>query len=918
MKYIIAFGLLSATLSLRAQAQQLSGTILDDKARPLASAVAVLLNPSDSTMQYFSVTGGDGRFELRNVKAGPYVLQVSLLGFNTLYRPLSVPFSAGDDLGDIILREKVFGINEVKVTSDRIPLRIKKDTIEYDAKAYKIKPDGVAEDILKKLPGIEVDRSGNIKAMGENVRNVLVDGKEFFGSDPKVATRNLPADAINKVQLFNRKSDESRFTGVDDGERNPTLNFVLEDTKKAGIFGDVEAGGGTGEHFTSGLKAYRFTKKSQLAALGMFNNINRFGFSVGDYITFAGGIGSLTGNGTHLTLGGDDRFPVNFGQQVYGSGSNGAAGLNYSVFRSDYDRFFVSYLGNGSSRRTTETSLTRNFTPDGSFRTEESSNEIKRDSAHRVNFGWRYRFGDNQSIILNGGVDYNSAGNPLTSQSGSFLDDVKVNELNRSSSSFTSGLSGNGEAIYLLKMNEGTTILRTSLRSSFTGDYSRSGFTNNTGYFDPYQELVTSQYIRLRTEVKNISGGVSLTQRITKNSVADISLKGGLSSETMVRRQGELTGDTAPDSLLSPNFRKDEKFLRPGLTWKRGTSKSQFSLSLAGSAGYYTTSLNGDPAQRNDYFYITPGASWEYDYRTGRRLMFNYTTSVNTPSVSQMLPVVDNQNPLALFTGNRGLRPEVVHDARFTWWLFDQFSFTTLMASVNARYIRDKINFTRTIDDQLRQNLSFVNVNSDWTAGGDIDFSTPVKPLGMKINLVLSEGYNRGINIVNSGNNINSVFSHRISLTLDNRKKDKWDISTGAALNITDSRYSVQRALNNVYHDLSWFSDISFTPSVHFSIKATAELTSYSAISYSGSSFVPIVGAEASYFFMKNQRASFVLAGVDLLNRNTGIQRISDLNYLTEKRSSVLGRYVLLTFRYRLNKVGDNGNNLDIKIKNSK
>ena len=157
------------------------------------------------------------------------------------------------------------------------------------------------EDLLRKLPGLEVDRSGNIKAMGEDVKNVLVDGKEFFGNDPKVATRNLPADAINKVQLFDKKTDESQFTGIDDGERNQTLNLVLDEGKKAGVFGDVVAGAGTGSHVEAGAKIYRFTDKIQFAGLGMFNNINQFGFSLGDYINFSGGISALS-SGSGITL----------------------------------------------------------------------------------------------------------------------------------------------------------------------------------------------------------------------------------------------------------------------------------------------------------------------------------------------------------------------------------------------------------------------------------------------------------------------------------------------------------------------------------------------------------------------------------------------------------------------------------------
>ena len=399
MKRVLIIAFLAICGAAYGQNFMLKGDILDEKAQPLASATVVLLNPADSTLLYFSVSGNNGGFEMRNIRKGNYLLQVSLLGFNTLYRTINLPLQAGDDAGSIIMVPKVFNIDEVTVSADRIPMRIKKDTIEFDARAFKVKPDGVAEDLIKKLPGLEVDRAGNIKAMGEDVGNVLVDGKEFFGSDPKVATRNLPAEAIDKVQLFDRQTDESKFTGIDDGVRDPTLNLILDKDKKNGVFGDVQGGAGTDKRVAASGKVYRFTEKTQFAAIGMYNNVNQFGFSLGDYINFSGGPASFSSGDGHVTIGGESNFPVNFGQPVYGFGSNGAAGLNFSVSNPDNDRFFMSYLGNGSRRNLFETSATRNYVPDGSFLIDEERDEVKRDTAQRLNLGLRKRIGEKQSVI---------------------------------------------------------------------------------------------------------------------------------------------------------------------------------------------------------------------------------------------------------------------------------------------------------------------------------------------------------------------------------------------------------------------------------------------------------------------------------------------------------------------------------------
>ncbi|HEX2976719.1 MAG TPA: carboxypeptidase-like regulatory domain-containing protein, partial [Bacteroidales bacterium] len=347
MKTVFAFFMLALSCTALGQSYTIKGEMIDEKGQPLSSAAAVLLNPADSTLLYFSITGSNGAFSLGNVKKGSYLLQVSLLGFNTFWHKVDIPSQKGEDLGQLVMIAKVFSIDEVNINAERIPIRIKKDTIEYDAKAYNVKPDGVAEDLIKKLPGVEVDRAGNIKALGEDVKNVLVDGKEFFGNDSKVATRNLPADAINKVQLYDKQTDESKFTGIDDGERNQTLNLVLDKDKKQGIFGDVLAGAGTSGRAEASAKAYRFSSKSQLAAIAMYNNINQLGFSLGDYINFSGGLSRFSSGDGHVVIGGENSFPVNFGQAVYGDGSNGAtpSGLTLYAFASYSMVSFLILIG---------------------------------------------------------------------------------------------------------------------------------------------------------------------------------------------------------------------------------------------------------------------------------------------------------------------------------------------------------------------------------------------------------------------------------------------------------------------------------------------------------------------------------------------------------------------------------------------
>ncbi|HJN05329.1 MAG TPA: carboxypeptidase-like regulatory domain-containing protein [Bacteroidales bacterium] len=233
MKNIIIICLFLYSTVAIAQQSSLSGDLYDESGNPLIYATAVLLHPDDSTMAYYGITNTEGHFVIKNIKAGNYILQTAYVGFQSLYKTLSLPLTEGNTLGALIMSEIAMNLSEVQIKGERIPFVIKKDTIEYGAGAYKVKPDAAAEELLKKLPGVQVDRAGNIKAQGEDVQNVLVDGKEFFGSDPQVATKNLPADAIKKVQVYNKKSDETELTGIEDGTYAKTINLILKDDMKS-------------------------------------------------------------------------------------------------------------------------------------------------------------------------------------------------------------------------------------------------------------------------------------------------------------------------------------------------------------------------------------------------------------------------------------------------------------------------------------------------------------------------------------------------------------------------------------------------------------------------------------------------------------------------------------------------------------
>ncbi|MBT3382344.1 MAG: outer membrane beta-barrel protein [Prolixibacteraceae bacterium] len=917
MKFLFTAIFLSFAWVGFAQSFSLTGDVFGDDGSPMIYSSVVLLDPADSTMQAFGITNKSGEYDIKNIKKGDYLMQVAFLGFETLYKNISIPVQ-GNKLVTVVLKTKSVDVDEVKVTGEYVPLAIKGDTVEYNAAAFRLKPDAVTEDLLKKLPGVEVDRAGNIKAMGEDVEKLFVDGKEFFGNDPKVATKNVPADAVDKVQVYDRKSENAMFTGIDDGSREKAINLKLKEDKKNAFFGDVMAGGGTGERWQGSAKAYRFTDKIQVAALGMANNVNQYGFSFNDFMNFSGGVGKMIhgGGSAKISINSDGSFPINFGEAISGLNTSGAGGANFSYSTSPNDRVFISYLGNGSKKELDETTKTWNYTGDKDYFQEQNLDETDKNGAHRFNFGLRQRLDTTQNILVDGNFSLTNGDNNRLAFSESSSDEVLINTLLNQSTNISDQISGSARGSYTKKLNHGKSNFNVGGDLSLSKSLAENQIFTETNYIEP-QNLIERNIIQdNENESLRYSVNTSFTQKIGTGIYLTPELSAGRSIEDLFRTDVILPGPNKVRIIPYDNiFQKKYSWFRPKLSLKKVAKKTTVSLTLQAESGNMVNTLNETTESDNSYFYLLPTVWYEYQFQTGRRIMVRYGSSVNTPGITQLLPIENNINPLSIFYGNPDLKPEVAHRLNTHYILFDQFSFTSIMANLSATYTNDKINWDRTVDEQLAMVNTLQNFDYDYNVRGNVDFSTPIRRLGMKVHLNVEESWNKGLNLINKVENEYTSLSHRASFSIDNRKKEKWDLNTGVAVTITDSKYSIQNSLDNTYFDMSWFGEIRFTPNDSWNFEVSSDITNYTDKSFGESLSVPLLGAEISHYFLKNKRGTLALKGFDLLNQNQIIQRFGELNYLREIRSNSIGRFLMLSFTYRLNKFGKESGGIDIKMK---
>jgi len=895
-----------------AQESMIRGNVFNESGEPLGFATVTLLYPSDSTLAFYGITNTEGHFEIKKTSPGEYLMQVGYLGHQVYWRKVTLPLATGNILEPVVMKPVPLNLREVNVNADRIPFLIKQDTIEYDAAAFRTKPDAEAEDLIRKLPGIEVDRVGNIKALGENVRNVLVDGKEFFSSDPKVATKNLPAGAIKKVQVYNKKSDQSELTGISDGERNQTVNLVLKDDQKKAWFGDIKAGGGTGAHYQANAKAYRFTDQNQFAVLGMINNINQFGFTFQDYLDFSGGLQGMMsgGNQARITISSDNSLPVDFGQPVSGLVTSGAGGVNYTHEPKPENRFNVSYLGNGMGKSLDETVHTENFTPGSSFTQDEVSHSNTEDWNHKLNLGWKNKSDSMQTINISGNAALTQGSSSANSGTQSYSGDTLMNMLNQVTQGRSNQFSSTLGISWMRKGRGNWKLVKISGDASYSNSLSKSEWENISIYLGSANPFTDNQYLNNNADRFNFSAGSSLLHKIGKTIYLEPDLMLGGSYEWTDRKQG-IPGDSGIviDSL-SPTFNYSYQCIRPALSFKRNSKKTQLTLTARAELGQMANMLADTSTLTSNLLHFTPAISWEYEYKTGSRLTFYYTSSVNTPLASQLLPVVNNRNPLYLFSGNRSLKPEYRHDLFAQWFLYDAFSFTSLFISLNGAYTSNKISYARTVNDSLGQATTLINVPDDYSASLHADFSTPIRKLGLNVHLGIRENWNQSITYIDGQENVSTNWNHSIRFSADNRKKEKWDVSGGIEFDLTNARYTVQESLNTDYFNLVYFGEIRFTPNDRWHFLVGADVTNYNAQSFNDAFSIPLLRAEINFYFLKNNRAILTLSGSDLLNRNTGIERVSEQNYLRETHSNTIGRYVMLALKFRLNKFGGGGSGI--------
>jgi hypothetical protein len=847
----------------------LKGRVIDESGNPLELTTVVLLNPNDSTLKHFGVTNKDGYYQIKAVKNDSYLLQFSYVGMEISTDMITIDRNSPSDLGDKKMVPS--SLEEIIIVAEIIPMQFKEDTLEYNTKAFTTRPGASVEELLKKLPGIEVDESGNIKAQGEDVTKVLVDGKEFFGNDPKIAVKNLSAEALDKVQVFDKKSEEAEFSGIDDGVRDKTINLLLNEKHKNGYFGEIKAGYGSNDTYKADGKIYRFSKTVQSAFLGMSNNVNEFGF-------------------THR---GDNQY----GQQIKGLNTSYAGGLNLSYSNGKTNRYFLSYLKNSNKKDLLETTESENFVEGNIYYQDQEVDEMEKNKPNNIDFGIRHNFDKNNRLIVDG--DLTNAKNTLERlvNTNTELNSSKVNNLINDSENIGDELSFGTRISYISKLKGDKLQFKITTNLDYEKDESNLDWINDITIFYSENIIVrnTSFHRNNFTEVNSFRTSPAIVVQLNKLWSVD----GGVRISKTNRELSRIEASVSPNNEVDNSFEFKTNYVRPFLSFRRVTNKVYANISFEFHNMNMEKLLNESSDGIMKYSYFLPRFYYRNNYASGRKLDISYRTNYSLPSLNQLFPIQNNLNQLNVYKGNIDLKPQYNHSLRLTWTVFDQFSFTSFYVSLRGNYSKDYISWSQSVDDKFIRTTTPINVDGMYNFTSRIDFSTPLRKLGLDLNLNSVESWNENKVIINSSENTNTTLSHSIRLSFENRNRDKWRVNFGGKYTITDTKFSIADRENYNQNSLGYFSSLGYTPSKKWNFDIKADVTNYSSQSFDESVNIPTMGASFSYFFREAEKASITLSAYDLLNKTKGFQQ-SNADYgLMRKEWNTLTQYFLLEFRWK-------------------
>lgn len=869
----------------------LSGRVIDKAdSRPLTNASIVLLD-QDSIMQQFTRADEDGKFSFKSLRDSSYLLIVSYPKFELISKKIKVGGS-NSTLAPIALSSQANLIEEV-VIQQRLPIRIKGDTLEYDANSFETEKNAKLEDLLRRLPGLSVSGDGKITANGKSVSKVLIDGEEFFGYDPKIAIRNIRADAVDKVQVYEKKSKEAELTGIDDGVREVTVNAVLKEEARKGIFGNAEVLAGSNELYTASLFAAKFNKTERI---GVTANTNNMG----------GGMGREGG--------------LRMNSQITGNPLSTSVGANYeNQFFQRKVNFNGNYNFNTNSNSNERQSFNKQLLAENVIEESESKSKTANSSdAHGVRSEIRYRIDSTSNMEINLGANFtnnysSNESNNYTTQNGEAFSRM-------GDTTTTNGQTHSNDIRinYRKRLNK----KGSSLNLHFNNSYNKSNSESIVNQIAMYHVKGDTTYINQNrhnnNNGNNISGQIQYSDRISNKLNYSLGYNISNSTNETLLNAFEQGNNTAP--ILDSLYSQDQRTINTshGAVANLNYFSEKLSVSLSNRTNFRDQSLTDGYRNINlDRTFWDNDVNMNANYRVSNRknIGVSYQNNFNIPTFAQLQRLQPQTNPLFKQEGNPDLKRSNNNSFRLNYHTMSLLKGTSWNLNADISFTTDPIVNQRVIDTLTGVTTSsYINVTgkSSWRAGMNSNFNKPVFDKKTQFNIFSGLNYNNGFSYIKYGDDIKTQ-----QYQLNNEQTTS--LSTGIGLNEQDSkgldydfnwrisvdnqRNSLQKSYNYTSFNMAGSGYFKYFLPKKFNVSSNVNYSLEGPTKFYNKSLHQFyVNAEISKKLLSNESLTASIKGFDIFNTYNNINRSSSETGFNESTQQILTRYILVGLKWDFNK----------------
>ncbi len=866
---------------------------------PIEQATVRLLNVKDSAMVRGVVSARNGSFTLKNVKKGSYLLHITFIGYDPLYQPLQITGKKNPvNVGKLELSDGAIELGEAVVIGKAPEVTVRNDTVEYNADSYKVTEGSVLEDLLKKMPGVEVDSEGKITVNGKEVKKVMVDGKEFFSDDPKVASKNLPAKMIDKLQVLDKKSDMAQMTGFDDGEEETVINLTVKPGMKQGWFGNAYGGYGSKDRYEGNAMVNRFVNNDQITFMGGANNTNNMGFSDLASTMFSG-------------MGGGGGRRGGFGA---GSGitSSGNAGLNFSKeFKPDKLTLGGNTRYSHSDNDARSKSDRQNILPgdSSSYDNSEAMSRTKSDN-FGVDFRLEWKPDTMTQLIFRPSFSFSHSMNDNFSDATTLDNERDTVNTNKSSNySESNGYNLNASIDFSRKLNNKGRVFSATLSGGNSDSYSDGMNRSDIVYFnqtDALKNSIIDQRSRYDNKGFNYRAYVSWVEPIGHNNFIQATYSISQRKQEALKNVYNQDANgiyNVLDSAYSQSYRNNFISQRASLSFKSQRAKFNYTIGLNLDPSYSSSeNFVGDTTLSKitrKVVNLSPMAQFNYmfDKRTNLRIMYNGRTS--QPSMTQLQPVADISDPTNITIGNPDLNPLYTNNVFIRFQQFTPEKQRAFMIMANGSYIiNDIVSYTSYNQETGVKTTTYKNVNGNYSGNVRMMLNTPLKNKKFSINSMTMASFANSNGYINEEKNTNRnlILSERGGIDFRSSYLDL-GVNGNIRYNATSNSLQKENNQNTFNYGAGGYTTI-YLP-LNFKIESDVNWSTNSGYGDGFKQNEVLWNASASKSFLKNNQGTLRFKIYDILQQRSNISRSVTASYIQDSEYNTLGSYFMVHFIYR-------------------